>query len=426
MCDGTGPSYIIRINNIPSSGSITVSDFIVNASLRLNGNYGQPVSSYPVFDGDANYKITAVGTSNHLVTLAYVAIVEDCSDWPTLPPSTPSGLYYFLVGCPRADGTSPQGGYKFLSQAPQNSQRYVDGSSGSGSGDDYDYYRYNGTAGLETTSDRILGSNIIAVGTSTGCPPITPAPPPVPPVPPTSQRVTIRECYQSSGTEYNVHITNGSGFAVGLAVTLSGGPDDSKYWEIIAIDVASSTYNVTTTAIQGSCGNFTPPPTPTPPTPPTPPIIYGQYLACDGGDVVAYVSGPSGTSFPNVLKISGICYEYSTLGGSTGPLYSNYDDFASCSLCQGTTPTPPPPSPPAPTCFAINNISTGNSATLACNPFRSETMYFNNSSFCQASNFFRTDSNCGTSVADTYVANGSYYRQWSNGQFGPCLLCQQQ
>jgi len=127
-----------------------------------------------------------------------------------------------------------------------------------------------------------------------------------------------------------------------------------------------------------------------------------------------------------VLKISGICYEYSGLGGSSGPLYSNYDDFASCSLCEATVPSPPPPSPPTPTCFAINNMSTGSSATLACNPFRFETMYFNNSSFCQASNFFRTDANCSTQPADTYVSNGTYYRQWSNGQFGSCQICQQQ
>ena len=444
LCDGTGSSYIVTINNIPTSGSTTISDFIVNASVRLNGNYGQPVSSYPQFDGDANYKITAVGTANPLVTLAYVGIVADCTDWPSEPPPTPSGLYYFLVGCTRADGTGPQGGYKFLTQAPQNDQRFVDGASGTGSGQDYDYYRYDGRAGLETTSDRILGTDIIPVGGSFGCPVPTP-PTPTPTPTPTTIEVyfQVRECYAaSSATTYYYKVTNWAGDPntpadelqgvldafIGRAMTVSGGNDDSKYWEIVGADqTQGSTYTVTYVQIESSCAGFAPAPTPTPtPTPPTPPIIYGQYLACDGADDVAYVSAPSGTTFPNVLKISGICYQYSSLSGSTGALYSNYDDFTTCFDCQQSVPSPPPPSPPTPTCFAINNMSTGSSATLACNPSRYETMYFNNSSFCQASNFFRTDANCGTSVADTYVSNGSYYRQWSSGQFGPCLICQQQ
>ena len=97
LCDGTGPSYIITINNIPTSGAVTLSNFTVNSSVRLNGNYGQPVSSYPEFDGAANYKITAVGTANPLVTLAYVARVDDCSDWPGGdPPPPPPFLYYKL------------------------------------------------------------------------------------------------------------------------------------------------------------------------------------------------------------------------------------------------------------------------------------------------------------------------------------------
>ena len=444
LCDGTGSSYIVTINNIPTSGSTTISDFIVNASVRLNGNYGQPVSSYPQFDGDANYKITAVGTANPLVTLTYVGIVADCTDWPSEPPPTPSGLYYFLVGCTRADGTNFQGGYKFLTQAPQNDQRFVDGASGTGTGQDYDFYRYDGRAGLETTSDRILGTDIIPVGGSFGCPVYTP-PVPAPSPTPTTIEVyfQVRECYAaSSATTYYYKVTNWAGDPntpadqlqgvldafIGRAMTVSGGNDDSKYWEIVGADqTQGSNYTVTYVTIQSSCEGFTPPPTPPAPTPPpVPPIIYGQYLACDGADDVAYVSAPSGTTFPNVLKISGICYQYSSLGGSSGALYTNYDDFTTCFDCQQSVPSPPPPSPPTPTCFAINNMSTGSSATLACNPSRYETMYFNNSSFCQASNFFRTDANCGTSVADTYVSNGSYYRQWSSGQFGPCLICQQQ
>ena len=201
--------------------------------------------------------------------------------------------------------------------------------------------------------------------------------------------------------------------------------DGTKFWEIT--DNAATFYNtsVTVIAIESSCGGFTPPPVP--PVPPTPPTIYGQYLDCDGGDAVAYVSGPSGTTFPNVLKISGICYEYSTLGGSTGADYTNYDDFTSCSLCQGTTPTPPtpPPSPPTPSCFAINNVSTGSSALSACNAFRSETMYFDASSLCQATAFYRTNDSCGSLAAATYVSDGSYSRQWFGNYFGSCELCQQ-
>ena len=245
----------------------------------------------------------------------------------------------------------------------------------------------------------------------------------------------IRECGTTSPT-YNVTV-NFFASTTGVAFKITGSGsgcgttfDGSRCWEVTALG-DTSYCNVTTTEI-GICGSLTncspPPAPPVPPVPPVPAVVYAQYLDCDGFDAVVYVSGPSGTTFPNVLKISGICYQYSTLGGSTGALYSNYDDFASCSLCQATTPTPPtpPPSPPTPTCFAINNMSTGSSPTLACNPLRFETMYFNNSSFCQASNFFRTDANCSNSVADTYVANGSYYREWSNGQFGPCLICQQQ
>ena len=448
LCDGTGPSYIITINNIPLTGSVTKSSFVVNSSVRLNGNYGQPVSTYPEFDGDANYKITAVGTANPLVTLAYVAFVDDCSDWPTDDPPPPPQLYYRLIGCEKGEGNgaTPQDCYLLTATQPNANQRFVDGASGvnTNQGTIYDFFRYSGDQGLTYNGGRLC-TNIQPVGTSTGCPPV-PTPTPVGPTPtPTTIEVyfQVKECYaSSSATTYYYKVTNWAGDPnmpadqlqnvldafIGRAMTVSGGNDDSKYWEIVGADqTQGSTYTVTYVQIESSCAGFAPAPTPTPtPTPPTPPIIYGQYLACDGADDVAYVSAPSGTTFPNVLKISGICYQYSSLGGSSGALYSNYDDFTTCFDCQQSVPSPPPPSPPTPTCFAINNISTGSSATLACNPTRYETMYFNNSSFCQASNFFRTDANCGTSVADTYVSNGSYYRQWSSGQFGPCLICQQQ
>jgi len=435
LCDGTGPSYIITINNIPLTGSVTKSSFVVNSSVRLNGNYGQPVSTYPEFDGDANYKITAIGTANPLVTLAYVAFVEDCSDWPTDDPPPPPQLYYRLIGCPKSSGSTPQDCYLLSATQPNADQRFVDGASGGGQGTNYNFYKYSGDQGL-TYNGGVLCTNIQPVGTSTGCPPV-PAPPPVgPPPTPTvyTQDIAIRECY-TSGSVYYVRVTGLSSptLSTGQALRLNGpsGPggtpamDGTKFWEIT--DNAATFYNtsVTVIAIESSCGGFTPPPVP--PVPPTPPTIYGQYLDCDGGDAVAYVSGPSGTTFPNVLKISGICYEYSTLGGSTGADYTNYDDFTSCSLCQGTTPTPPtpPPSPPTPSCFAINNVSTGSSALSACNAFRSETMYFDASSLCQATAFYRTNDSCGSLAAATYVSDGSYSRQWFGNYFGSCELCQQ-
>ena len=213
-----------------------------------------------------------------------------------------------------------------------------------------------------------------------------PIPPPSPPPTPATTDVQIVECGTTSPT-YNVTV-NFFVQSTGVAFKITGSGsgcgttfDGSRCWEVTAIG-GTSYCNVTTTEI-GICGTLTncsPPPTPPTPTPPTPPpTIYGQYLDCDGNDNITYVSAPSGTTFPAVLKISGICYEYSGLGGSSGPLYSNFDDFASCSLCEATVPSPPPPSPPTPTCFAINNMSTGSSATLACNPTRFETMYFNNS-----------------------------------------------
>ena len=411
------------------TGTVTKSSFVVNSSVRLNGNYGTPVSSYPEFDGDANYKITAVGTANHLVTLVYVDLVDDCSDWPTNDPPGPPQLYYRLIGCPKYSGNTPQDCYYLSELQPNAEQRFVDGASGGSSGTNYDFYKYSGDQGL-TYNGGVLCTNIQPVGLSTGCPPTDPPVPPQPPQPPTptSQRVTIRECYQSSGTEYNVQITNGAGFTEGLAVTLSGSPDDSKYWQIIVVDVASSTMDVTTTAIQSSCGGFTPPPVP--PVPPTPTTVYAQYLECDGLDNVAYVSGPSGTTFPGSLKISGICYAYSTLGGSSGADYTNYDSFGNCAECEADTPTPPtpPPSPPTPTCFAINNIGVDiSSAQNACNTARRETHYFNNSSLCQATVYYGTNSSCSSAYgASLYIADGSYSRYWSGSSFNSCEICQQQ
>jgi len=434
LCDGTGPSYIITINNIPLSGSVTKSSFVVNSSVRLNGNYGQPVSTYPEFDGDANYKITAVGTANPLVTLAYVGLVDDCSDWPTNPPPTPPQLYYRLIGCEKADGTSPGGCYILTATQPNADQRFVDGAGNSGTNNDF--YKYSGDQGL-TYNGGVLCQNIVAVGTSTGCPP-TASPPPVGPTPTpavTTQDIAIRECY-TSGTPYLVRVTGLASptLSVGQALRLNGPGgaggtpvmDGTKFWEIT--DAASTNYNVSVTVveIQSSCGGFAPPPVP--PSPPTPAIVYAQYLDCDGSDAIAYVSGPTGTTFPNVLKISGICYQYSTLGGATGADYTNYDDFTSCSLCEGTTPTPPtpPPSPPTPTCFAVNNMSTGSSALSACNAFRSETMYFDASSLCQATAFYRTNDSCGSLAAATFVSDGSYSRQWFGNYFGSCQVCLQQ
>ena len=391
----------------------------------------QTSSTFPdiVRYNDICYELPEPTGSTTGVSLSNLATFTSCEicaggEPPTPPSPTPTNLFYRLIHCTLNDSDC----YYQSTFRPSSGQRFVDGTSGNNP----QYYYYNGDAGV-TSDQGIPCQNISLVEQESGCPPITPPTPPAP-TPVTYQNIEIQECYTTS-PRYFVRITNATSLQLGQAITIigTGGTnpefDTNKYWEII--DDNAPTYNseAQVQEVRFNCSGFTPPPSPpTPPTPPTPAIVYAQYLICDGNDAVAYVSGPTGTTFPTVLKISGICYEYSTLGGATGADYTNYDSFASCSLCEGTTPTPPTPapSPPTPTCFAINNISTGSSASLACNPFRFETMYFNNSSFCQASNFFRTDANCNTSVADTYVSNGSYSRQWSNGQFGPCLICEQQ
>ena len=375
------------------------------------------------------YELPEPTSSTTGITLSGLETFDDCEtcaggtggggDQPT-----PTNLFYRLIHCTLLDSDC----YYQSEFQPASGQRFVDGTSGNTP----QYYVYSGDAGV--TSDQ--GSpcqNISLVEQESGCPPTPPTPPTEPPSPPTYQNIEIQECYTTS-PRYFVRITGLSAptLQLGYAVKIIGAGgtnpefDVNKSWEIIDDNAQTHNSEATLNQVANDCTGFSPPPTPTPPTPTPPPTIYGQYLDCDGSDNVAYVSGPSGTTFPTVLKISGVCYEYSGLGGSTGPLYSNYDDFTSCALCQATVPSPPPPTPPTPTCFAINNMSTGSSATLACNPFRFETMYFNNSSFCQASNFFRTDANCSSSPADTYVSNGTYYRQWSNGQFGPCIICEQQ
>lgn len=375
------------------------------------------------------YELPEATSSTTGISLSGLETFDDCEtcaggtgggDQPT-----PTNLFYRLIHCTLLDSDC----YYQSEFQPASGQRFVDGTSGSNP----QYYVYSGDAGV-TSDQGIPCQNISLVEQESGCPPTPPTPPTEPPSPPTYQNIEIQECYTTS-PRYFVRITGLSAptLQLGYAIKIIGAGgtnpefDVNKSWEIIDDNASTHNSEATLDQVANDCTGFSPPPVPpTPPTPTPPPTIYGQYLDCDGFDNVAYVSGPSGTTFPTVLKISGICYEYSSLGGSTGALYSNYDDFASCSLCQATVPSPPPPSPPTPTCFAINNMSTGSSATLACNPFRFETMYFNNSSFCQASNFFRTDANCSSSPADTYVSNGTYYRQWSNGQFGPCIICEQQ
>ena len=417
-CNTTSPSYIITINNIPLSGAVTLSNFTVNSSVRLNGNYGTPVSTYPEFDGDVNYKITAVGTANPLVTLAYVARVDDCSDWPGDDPPPPDPLYYQLIACTSAGSDC----YILLSSAPSANQRFVDGTSGSNP----IYYTYNNTAG-QTTNPGTLCQNIIADGSQVNCPQAPPQPP-IPPVPPTTQRVTIAECYSTSGTTYNVQILNGV-YNVGNALRISGGPDDNKYWVITALAV-SSNYDVNVTSSAGECQGFAP--TPTPPVPPTPTTVYAQYGDCETGglDIVAYVSGPGGTTFPAALKISGVCYQYIQLTGSYGPDYGNFADFANCSECEADTPpVPPTPSPspspsPPPNCFGINNCSTDFNANGACSRSRRETMYFDTGSLCTATVFYYTNANCSSIYGGSlYVSDGSYARYWNGSSFGNCQGC---
>jgi hypothetical protein len=352
---------------------------------------------------------------------------------PTPVPTPQPQLFYRLIGCPDSSGSSPQDCYYQSPSQPAANQRFVDGSSGSNPV----FYRYSGDVGQ--TSDQGLGcQNIQPVGTNTGCPPVpAPVAPSPQPSPNTFQDIEIQECYQGAPT-YNVRVTNLTAptLANGLALTLLGiasggnpGFDGTKYWVITNANANFYDSQVTFIAIQSSCGGFQPAPTaPIPSPPPQPTTVYAQYLICDGNDVVAYVSGAFGTTFPNVLKISGICYEYSTLGGSSGPDYTNYDDFNSCSLCEGSTPTPSPTPPPSPTCFAINNIGVNiSSAQNACNSPRRETHYFNNSSLCQATVYYGTNSSCSPAYgAPLYVADGSYSRYWSGSSFSACEICQQQ
>jgi hypothetical protein len=253
--------------------------------------------------------------------------------------------------------------------------------------------------------------------------------------------VEIRECGTTSPT-YNVTVNfststtgvafKGTGTGGGCGTTFDG----SRCWEVITLGVSVGNCNITTTQI-GTCGNLTdcaPPPTPpTPPTPtpPTPPAtVYARYGDCatGGNDIITEVSGPGGTIFPNVLLISGICYEYLDLGGVTGPLYSNYTSYTDCATCQSAAPTPTPPSPPTPTpssCFAINNITRNNiSANDACAATRFNTHYFDNAQFCDATLYYGTDSTC-TSLYGfaTYVTNGSYTRYWTGTSFQSCIGC---
>ena len=166
-----------------------------NSSVRLNGNYGQPVSSYPEFDGVANYKITAVGTANPLVTLAYVARVDDCSDWPGGdPPPPPPFLYYKLEGCLVATDDC----YYLTDQGqPNANQRFV----GNDAGVTF-FYTYTGDAGLANNPGALCA--VQPVGSNTNCPP-TPTPP-VPPVPPTpTQNISVRECSNSKRKRASGH-----------------------------------------------------------------------------------------------------------------------------------------------------------------------------------------------------------------------------
>ena len=200
------------------------------------------------------------------------------------------------------------------------------------------------------------------------------------------------------------------------------------------MDAAATSYDsqVTYVQIQSSCGGFTPAPTPPAPspTPPTPPTTsYARYGDCatGGQDILAEVSGPFGSTFPNVLKISGICYEYIDLGGSTGPVYTNYTGYTDCATCQAA-PTPTPPTPPTPTpttCFAINNIARNTSSgNDACTAARRETQYFDNSSFCAATVYYGTSSTCSSLGIAGYISNGSYSRYWNGTAFTTsCVGC---
>ena len=434
---------------VQSAGSVNTNDITAAFADCATCAGTTPTPVYYSIESCINGSIFRTGQETSAITLNVNDRVQDASlvnykvlGTTTTGTSVGNVTNTGLTGCPTSPVPSPQLWYRLKScgshpdcwyqapQAPTFDQRFVDSASSI----NY-FYRYDGDAGQTYSQGNCNVQPVGSPPTTSGCPPAPtpPQPPPQPPPTPSTTDVEIVECGTTSPT-YNVTV-NFFVQSTGVAFKITGSGsgcgttfDGSRCWEVTAIG-GTSYCNVTTTEI-GICGTLTncaPTPTPPTPTPPTPPpTIYGQYLDCDGNDNVTYVSAPSGTTFPAVLKISGICYEYSGLGGSSGPLYSNYDDFASCSLCEATVPSPPPPSPPTPTCFAINNMSTGSSATLACNPFRFETMYFNNSSFCQASNFFRTDANCSTQPADTYVSNGTYYRYWSNGQFGSCQICQQQ
>ena len=422
LCDGTGPSYIITINNIPTSGAVTLSNFIVNSSVRLNGNYGQPVSTYPEFDGADNYKITAVGTANPLVTLAYVARVDDCSDWPGGdPPPPPPFLYYKLEGCLVATDDC----YYLTDQGqPNPNQRFV----GNDAGVTF-FYTYTGDAGLANNPGDLCA--VQPVGSNINCPPTPPPPEPPAPTPPT-QKISVRECNNSGGQLYYFTVTNANGFQQGFALTVSGGPDDSKTWEVIDPAYTGNTlYNVTYVSLTTSCP---PPPTPPGPTPPT--TVFAEYTKCFNASVTANVSGPVGTTFPNVLKISGVCYEYSSLSGTSGQDFNNFTDYSDCTTCLGTAPTPPTPPPvptpgpptPGPTpgvCSAINGITRSTvSGNDACAGTRAETSYFDSSSLCLATAYYGTDITCSNFGNAGYISDGSYSRYWSGNSFiGSCAGC---
>jgi len=182
--------------------------------------------------------------------------------------------------------------------------------------------------------------------------------------------------------------------------------------------------------IRSSCGGFTPAPTPPTPTPPpVPATVYANYGDCATGglDIITTVSGPGGTTFPNVIKVSGICYSYQNLGGTSGPVYTNFDSFSDCASCQAA-PTPTPPTPPTPTpasCFAINNIgrdtTSGNNACLAA---RRETNYFDTGTLCTATAWYGTSNTCSSLHPNAvYISDGAYARYWNGTSFTSCTGC---
>ena len=84
---------------------------------------------------------------------------------PVVPPG-PTLYYYFLRGCQNNAGVTPTSGYMNFTSEPTNSQRYLDGASGN-------YYFYDNTQPILTSTTNLLPNSVNALPGEFGCPPIT-------------------------------------------------------------------------------------------------------------------------------------------------------------------------------------------------------------------------------------------------------------